>query len=73
MDRNSRVTTEFPSVTNRSFIALDTIEEGIELLGHRRNTWGDAMLDEEDDGSGFLTAEARMKLIKISRDHPLEG
>lgn len=68
MNRIHRIDSEAPSVTFQSFIARDTIEEGIANLVLRRNEWSDQILDDDDPGDGFVSAEMRRELIKKARD-----
>jgi SNF2 family DNA or RNA helicase len=67
LNRIHRIDSKHPAVTFQSFIALDTVEEGIANGVLRRNEWSDTLLDDDDPGENFITAKQRKKLLKIAR------
>ena len=75
VNRVHRIDSDHPSVTCMSFIADYTIEEpiaNITLLGNESSDgmisdWNRTLLDDEDDGSEFLSAHARRQLLAIER------
>ncbi len=77
MDRNHRIDSMQDSVTNISYIAKNTVEEGIDRLVIKRNRWSEDVFDAElSEGHGeatHLDADLRKKLISISRKTPIKG
>lgn len=67
LNRIHRIDSTAPSVTFMSFIARDTVEEGIANAVIRRNEWSDTILDWDDPGENFMTAEARKKMLQVAR------
>jgi hypothetical protein len=82
IDRIHRVGHHIP-VTAMSFIAMNTVEEGIAKLVLRRNQWTDDISDSwnepaddevgiEDgswhDGGHFITAEMRREIMQTGKD-----
>lgn len=51
----------------QTLVARDTVEEGIADGVMRRNTWSDALLEDDDPGEHFVTAKDRKRLLAISR------
>lgn len=68
VNRIHRIDSEHPSVTFQSFIARDTVEEGIAQLVLKRNKWSDQLLEDDDVGEGFVSAEERRKLLRLARE-----
>jgi len=50
-----------------TLIAKDTVEDPLFDAVLRRNVWADALLDDDDPGDHFMTAEQRRPLIKTAR------
>lgn len=75
MDRNHRIDSMHDVVTNISYMALDTVEEGIAKLVIKRNMWSDKVLDsdleEGDGGAVHLDAAFRRRLIRVSKKNPV--
>jgi SNF2 family DNA or RNA helicase len=67
MNRIHRIDSQHPTNTCMSFIAVNTVEEGLGHLVVKRNAWSDVLLDDDDTGENFFSAEQRKSLIKISR------
>jgi SNF2 family DNA or RNA helicase len=67
LNRIHRIDSTHPSVTFQTFIALDTVEEGIARGVLRRNEWSDALLDDDDPGEDFVSAADRKRLLSIAR------
>lgn len=67
MNRIHRIDSTHPVNTSMSFVAVDTVEEGMAHLVVKRNAWSDVLLDDDDTGENFFSAEQRKTLIKISR------
>ena len=63
INRNNRIDSPHPSVTCRSYITPNTVEEGLRYLMLSRNEYHDTMLEDGDDGRGFISAADRRKLI----------
>lgn len=63
INRNNRIDSPHPSVTCRSYIAPDTVEEGLRYLMLSRNDYHDTLLEDGEDGRGFISADDRRKLI----------
>jgi SNF2 family DNA or RNA helicase len=73
MDRNHRIDSTFPSVTNFTMVAVDTVEEGIISLGHKRNAWQDLLLGDDEADESFMSAKQRRVLTRISRKNAVEA
>lgn len=67
LNRIHRIDSQHPSVTFQSFIARGTVEEGIAQMVLRRNDWTDKLLDDDDPGDEFVTAEMRRRLLAVAR------
>ena len=67
LNRIHRIDSTHPSVTFQSFIARGTIEEGIARLVMERNEWMDKLLDDDDPGENFITADMRRRMIKMAK------
>lgn len=67
LNRIHRIDSKHPSVTFQSFIAYDTVEEGVANGVLRRNEWSDKLLEPDDPGESFITAKQRRTLLKIGR------
>jgi SNF2 family DNA or RNA helicase len=67
MNRIHRIDSTHPTNTCMSFIAVDTVEEGMGHLVVKRNAWSDVLLDDDDTGENFFSATQRKTLIRISR------
>lgn len=67
MNRIHRIDSSHPVNTSMSFVAVDTVEEGLAHLVVKRNAWSDVLLDDDDTGENFFSAEQRKALITISR------
>ncbi len=52
----------------QTFVAKDTIEEGLAKKALKRNEWSDMLLGDEDAGGTFVSAEDRKILLRVSRD-----
>ncbi len=63
-NRNNRIDSKHPSVTCRSYIVKDTVEEGLRSLMLARNEWHDAFVSDGDEGEAFLSASDRRRLIR---------
>lgn len=68
LNRIHRIDSNAPSVTFQTFIARNTVEEGIARLVMRRNEWSDQMLDNDDPEGSFVSAADRRKLIRNARE-----
>jgi SNF2 family DNA or RNA helicase len=68
INRIHRISSEIPSVTCITMIAENTIEEGLVQLMLRRNGDQDTLLGDTDDGTAFITAGERRKLLRVYRD-----
>lgn len=67
LNRIHRIDSTAPSITFMSFIARDTVEEGIAQMVLRRNEWSDLILDWDDPGENFMTAKERRKMLALAR------
>lgn len=67
LNRIHRIDSTHPSVTFQTFIALNTVEEGIAQGVLRRNEWSDILLDDDDSGEEFFSAADRRRLLSIAR------
>lgn len=67
-NRASRLGTSDRTVDFLSMVAIDTVEEGIANGVLRRADWNDALLEDEDAGENFITAEYRRALFRIGRE-----
>lgn len=64
LNRISRINSEHESITFQTFIARDTVEEGIARLMLKRNEWSDKILDEDDDAEDtMVTAKMRKRIM----------
>lgn len=66
-NRHHRIDSEHESVTVISYIVDGTVQEGIAEACMKRNSWSDTLLEDEDAGENFLTADQRRALLQISR------
>src|SRR4029077_4657857 len=67
MNRIHRIDSPHEINNCMSFIALNTVEEGLAHLVVKRNAWSDVLLDDDDTGENFFSAKQRKTLISISR------
>lgn len=67
INRANRLDSTHPVTYVRDLVAKNTVEEGIVSLGLKRHAWSDALTDDNEDGSNYLSAEIRKELMKISR------
>lgn len=63
LNRIHRIDSHHPSVTFQTFITRDTVEEGIARKVLQRNGWADMLLDDDDPGEDFVSAEDRRALM----------
>lgn len=63
LNRIHRIDSVHPSVTFQTFIARDTVEEGIARKVLTRNGWSDVLLDDDDPGESFISAADRRTLM----------
>lgn len=66
-NRIHRIDSQHETNTCMSFIAPNTVEEGLAHLVVKRNAWSDVLLDDDDTGENFFSANQRKTLISISR------
>lgn len=71
INRISRINSKAPRVGVESLIVSDTIEEAIVRLFHDRNDWHDTLLDDDSDGSSWVTSDARRVLVSWGRSNRL--
>lgn len=67
INRANRLDSPHPVTYVRDLVAKDTVEEGIVGLGLKRHAWADALTDDNEDGTNYLSADIRKQLMKISR------
>lgn len=68
MDRAHRISSRNPSVTCITAVLENTIEEHIVDLMLARNRAQDILLGDGDDGSAFISAAERRRLLRAYRD-----
>lgn len=67
LNRIHRIDSRAPSVTFQTFIAPDTVEDGIARNVLKRNEWSDTLLDDDDPGEHFFSAKERKRLLSFAR------
>jgi Helicase conserved C-terminal domain len=67
INRANRLDSLHPVTYVNDLIVRDTIEDGIVGLGLKRHAWSDNLTDDSEDGSNYLSADIRKRLMKISR------
>ncbi len=67
LNRIHRIDSKHPSVTFQTFVAADTVEEGIMQGVLRRNDWSDKLLDDDDPGENFISAKDRKRVLAMAR------
>ena len=67
LNRIHRIDSKHPSVTFRSLVAEDTIEEGFAQVVLRRDEWAETLLDPEDPGEQHITSAMRKKLFQFGK------
>lgn len=67
LNRIHRIDSVHPAVTFQTFIAPDTVEDGIARSVLKRNEWSDILLDDDDPGDNFFSAKERKRLLSIAR------
>jgi superfamily II DNA or RNA helicase len=65
--RINRLDSKWPTTFVIDLIARNTIEDGIVGLGLKRHAWSDKLTDDNEDGSNYLSADIRKRLMRISR------
>jgi SNF2 family DNA or RNA helicase len=68
INRTHRISSALPSVTCITMVLDNTIEEGLLGLMLSRNRSQDTLLGDENDGTAFITAAERRKLLSVYRD-----
>jgi superfamily II DNA or RNA helicase len=68
INRISRINSTATEVEVLSFIADQTVEQSIAEMFAQRNRWHDTVLDDTDDGSDWISADERTRLIKRAAD-----
>lgn len=68
INRIHRISSELPSVTCITAILENTIEEGLVELMLKRNRTQDTLLGDEEDGTAFISAAERRRLLMMYRD-----
>jgi hypothetical protein len=66
-NRANRLDSKWPVTNILDLVARNTIEDGIVGLGLKRHAWSDELIDDSEDGSNYLSADIRKRLMKISR------
>lgn len=67
INRVHRISSKHASVTCYTMILSDTIEEGIMGKVMKRNEQQDLLLGDEEDGTGFISADERREMLRITR------
>lgn len=67
MNRISRIGQGQPRVTFQSFVALDTVEEGIEKKVVTTNEWSDLLIETGQSEGDFISATDRRAMLAASR------
>jgi Helicase conserved C-terminal domain len=67
INRANRLDSLHPVTYVNDLIVRNTIEDGIVGLGLKRHAWSDKLTDDNEDGSNYLSADIRKRLMKISR------
>lgn len=67
INRANRLDSHHPVTYVNDLIVRNTIEDGIVGLGLKRHAWSDKLTDDNEDGSNYLSADIRKRLMKISR------
>ena len=67
LNRIHRIDSTHPSVTFQTFIATDTVEEGISRKVLSRNQWSDQLLEDDDPGVDFISAADRRALMRRAK------
>jgi SNF2 family DNA or RNA helicase len=67
LNRIHRIDSIHPSVTFQTFVALDTVEEGISRKVLSRNQWSDILLEDDDTGVDFISAADRRTLMSRAK------
>lgn len=73
INRIHRIDSTHASVTCQSFIATDTVEEGVAQRMMERNEWQDVLLGDDDAGENFISAADRREMLNIARDRHKRG
>ena len=64
MNRNNRINTEHKLVTCSTMIARNTVEESVLASTLRKNARQDLLLGDSEDGSDFVSARQRRKMLQ---------
>lgn len=67
INRANRLDSKWPVTHVNDLIVRNTIEDGIVGLGLKRHGWSDELTDDSEDGSNYLSADIRRRLMKVSR------
>lgn len=67
INRANRLDSTWPVTYVNDLIVRNTIEDGIVGLGLKRHAWSDELTDDSEDGSNYLSADIRRRLMRISR------
>jgi Helicase conserved C-terminal domain len=67
LNRANRLDSKWPVTHVNDLVVRNTIEDGIVGLGLKRHAWADELIDDSEDGSNYLSADIRRRLMQVSR------
>jgi hypothetical protein len=67
INRANRLDSKWPVTMVNDLVVRNTIEDGIVGLGLKRHGWSDELTDDSEDGSNYLSADVRRRLMRVSR------
>lgn len=67
LNRIHRIDSPHQLVTFRTYVAYDTVEEPIVHGVLQGNDWSDRLLEDDDLGDDFITADQRREMLRIAR------